>query len=217
MTTQISPSVHIIQSEAQALQAAEQFAQLIAQNALERDRDRILPYQEVEQFSQSGLWGITVPKEYGGAGVSTDVLTRAVLRIAQADGNFGHIPQNHYYSLEVLRVGGTHEQKAFFYDQVLHGKRFGNALAEIGKKDFVRRTQLLKESDGWFVDGQKFYCTGSLFAHWIPTLTTSPGRWPSVSGFCTAWGGWRVADGRLGWLWSAPYRQWFGGVQTRQS
>ncbi|ASR91311.1 SfnB family sulfur acquisition oxidoreductase [Alcaligenes faecalis] len=174
MTTPLSTSVHIIQSEAEALQAAEQFAQSIAQHALERDRDRILPHREVEQFSQSGLWGITVPKEYGGAGVSTDVLTRVVQRIAQADGNFGHIPQNHYYALEVLRVGATHEQKAFFYDQVLQGKRFGNALAEIGKKDFVRRTQLLKEPDGWFVDGRKFYCTGSLFAHWIPTLTTSP-------------------------------------------
>lgn len=174
MTTPLSTSVHIIQSEAEALQAAEQFAQFIAQHALERDRDRLLPHREVEQFSQSGLWGITVPKEYGGAGVSTDVLTRVVQRIAQADGNFGHIPQNHYYALEVLRVGATHEQKAFFYDQVLQGKRFGNALAEIGKKDFVRRTQLLKEPDGWFVDGRKFYCTGSLFAHWIPTLTTSP-------------------------------------------
>ncbi|MCX5465618.1 SfnB family sulfur acquisition oxidoreductase [Alcaligenes parafaecalis] len=174
MTTQLFTSVHIIRSEAEALDAAEQFAQLVAQNALERDRDRILPHREVEQFSQSGLWGITVPKEYGGAGVSTDVLTRVVQRIAQADGNFGHIPQNHYYALEVLRVGATHEQKAFFYDQVLQGKRFGNALAEIGKKDFVRRTQLLKEPEGWFVDGRKFYCTGSLFAHWIPTLTTSP-------------------------------------------
>lgn len=174
MTTQLSTSVHIIRSESEALDAAEQFAQLIAQNALERDRDRILPHREVEQFSQSGLWGITVPKGYGGAGVSTDVLTRVVQRIAQADGNFGHIPQNHYYALEVLRVGATHEQKVFFYDQVLQGKRFGNALAEIGKKDFVRRTQLLKEPDGWFVDGRKFYCTGSLFAHWIPTLTSSP-------------------------------------------
>ena len=173
MTTQISQAVPIIQSEAQALQAAERFAQLVADKALERDRDRILPYQEVEQFSQSGLWGITVPKEYGGAGVSTEVLAQVVHRIAAADGNFGHIPQNHYYALEVLRVGATHEQKAFFYDQVLKGKRFGNALAEIGKKDFVRRTQLLKEPDGWFVDGRKFYCTGSLFAHWIPTLTTA--------------------------------------------
>ena len=60
--------------------------------------------------------------------------TRVVQRIAQADGNFGHIPQNHYYALEVLRVGATHEQKAFFYDQVLQGKRFGNALAELGTK-----------------------------------------------------------------------------------
>ncbi|WP_341668155.1 SfnB family sulfur acquisition oxidoreductase [Alcaligenes sp. SDU_A2] len=173
MTTQISQSARIIQSEAQALQVADEFAQSIAQNALERDRDRILPYKDVEQFSQSGLWGMTVPKEYGGAGVSSDVLTRVVQRIAAADGNFGHIPQNHYYALEVLRVGATHEQKAFFYDQVLQGKRFGNALAEIGKKDFVRRTQLLKEAGGWFLDGRKFYCTGSLFAHWIPTLATA--------------------------------------------
>ncbi|GAB2463854.1 SfnB family sulfur acquisition oxidoreductase [Comamonas humi] len=164
---------HTIRTEAEALQAAEQFAQSIAAGALARDRDRILPFREVEQFSQSGLWGITIPREYGGAGVSTGVLTRAVLRIAAADGNFGHIPQNHYYALEVLRVGATHEQKQFFYGEVLKGKRFGNALAEIGKQDFVRRTQLLREEGGWFVDGRKFYCTGSLYAHWIPTLVTA--------------------------------------------
>lgn len=164
---------HIIQTEAEALDAAAQFAQTIAAHALERDRDRILPYREVQQFSQSGLWGITVPKEYGGAGVSTGTLTRAVQRIAAADGNFGHIPQNHYYALEALRVGGTEAQKQFFYGEVLQGKRLGNALAEIGHKDFERRTQLRKEPGGWFVQGRKFYCTGSLYAHWIPTLVTA--------------------------------------------
>lgn len=169
----MTQTAHTIRTEAEALQAAEQFAQGIAAGALARDRDRILPFREVEQFSQSGLWGITIPREYGGAGVSTGVLARAVLRIAAADGNFGHIPQNHYYALEVLRVGATHEQKQFFYGEVLQGKRFGNALAEIGKKDFVRRTQLRKEPGGWFVDGRKFYCTGSLYAHWIPTLVAA--------------------------------------------
>lgn len=173
LNTAMTQTAHIIRTEAEALQAAEQFAQSIATGALARDRDRTLPFNEVEQFSQSGLWGITIPREYGGAGVSTGVLTRAVLRIAAADGNFGHIPQNHYYALEVLRVGATHGQKQFFYNEVLQGRRFGNALAEIGKKDFVRRTQLLKEEGGWFVDGRKFYCTGSLYAHWIPTLVTA--------------------------------------------
>ncbi|PEV73705.1 SfnB family sulfur acquisition oxidoreductase, partial [Bacillus cereus] len=61
----------VIRDEAQALQVASEFARNIAEGARQRDRDRRLPWREVEQFSQSGLWGITVPKEYGGAGVST--------------------------------------------------------------------------------------------------------------------------------------------------
>jgi len=73
----------------------------------------------------------------------------------------------------VLRVGGSPAQKAFFYDRVLRGERLGNALAEIGHRDFQRRTRLLRESGGWFVQGRKFYCTGALFAHWIPTLVSA--------------------------------------------
>ncbi|RMX07700.1 SfnB family sulfur acquisition oxidoreductase [Corticibacter populi] len=164
---------HRIRDEAEALQAAQTFAAAIAPGAQQRDRERILPWAEVERFSQSGLWGITIPREYGGAGVSTGVLTQAVASIAAADGNFGHIPQNHYYALEVLRVGGTHAQKQFFYERVLAGERLGNALAEIGHKDFKRRTQLLREAGGWFVSGRKFYCTGAIYAHWIPTLVSA--------------------------------------------
>ena len=164
---------HVIGSKAEALQAARTFAYSIAAGARQRDRDRILPWQEVEQFSHCGLWGITIPREYGGAGVSTGTLTQAISLIAAADGNFGHIPQNHYYALEVLRVGGSPAQKSFFYDRVLRGERLGNALAEIGHRDFKRRTQLLREPGGWHVQGSKFYCTGALFAHWIPTLVSA--------------------------------------------
>ena len=143
---------HVIRSAEEALVAARQFAQEIAPGAQARDRERTLPWQEVERFSQSGLWGITVPREYGGAGVSTGVLTQVVALVSAADGNFGHIPQNHYYALEALRVGGSSAQKAFFYDRVLRGERLGNALAEIGHKDFKRRTQLLREPGAVIVD-----------------------------------------------------------------
>lgn len=163
----------VIRDEHEALQVARRLADELAVGAVRRDRDRILPWREVEAFSQSGLWGITIPKAYGGAEVSAGVLAQVVATIAAADGNFGHIPQNHFYSLEVLRVGGSEEQKAFFYDRVLRGERLGNALAEIGHKDFKRRTHLLREPDGWYVEGSKFYCTGAIFAHWIPTLVSA--------------------------------------------
>ncbi|GHT96226.1 SfnB family sulfur acquisition oxidoreductase [Betaproteobacteria bacterium] len=164
---------HIIRDDAEAIVAAQQFAAYIEQDAQERDEKRILPWKELDVFSQSGLWGVTIPKEYGGAGVSNHTLAQAVVTIAAADGNFGHIPQNHFYALEVLRVGASEEQKKFFFDRILKGERFGNALAETGHKDFKRRTILTREKDGWFVHGKKFYATGALYAHWIPTLVTA--------------------------------------------
>ena len=45
---------HVIRSAEEALEAARQFAQEIAPGAQARDRERTLPWQEVERFSQSG-------------------------------------------------------------------------------------------------------------------------------------------------------------------
>lgn len=167
-----TPAARLTSTE-QALETARDFAATLETDAVARDRDRILPWQEIERYSASGLWGITVPQAYGGLGASSGTLTQVIATIAAADGNFGHIPQNHFYALEVLRVGANHAQKTFFYDRVLRGERFGNALAEIGHNDYKRRTHLSREADGWFVQGRKFYCTGAIFAHWIPTLVTA--------------------------------------------
>lgn len=163
----------LLRSDEAATRAAEKLAEEFASGASVRDANRLLPWKELDTFTASGLWAITVPKEYGGAGVSTGTLARVTSIIAAADGSLSQIPQNHFYALEVLRVGGTEAQKRFFYGRVLAGDRLGNALAEIGHKDFKRRTRLIRESGKLFVDGKKFYCTGAIYAHWIPTLVTA--------------------------------------------
>ena len=56
---------HIIQSDAEALDIAQALAEQFKNNAVQRDAQRILPFQEIEAYSQSGLWAITVPKQYG--------------------------------------------------------------------------------------------------------------------------------------------------------
>ena len=162
-----------IRDDAHALEVAHALAADFAREAALRDRERRLPWAELERFSASGLWGITVPREHGGAGVSAVTLAEVIAIISAADGSLGQIPQNHFYALEVLRVGGSEPQKSFFYRRALVGERFGNALAEIGHKDFKRRTRLMEEGGGWQVDGRKFYCTGALYAHWIPTLVSA--------------------------------------------
>jgi SfnB family sulfur acquisition oxidoreductase len=160
----------LIDSDARALEVAEELAVLFARDAAERDRNRRLPHEELARFSRSGLWGITVPKAFGGAGVSSVTLARVIARIAEADGSLGQIPQNHYYALEVLRINGSPAQQARLYAEALDGQRFGNALAELGTKTALdRTTRLRRDGDGWRIDGRKFYATGALYAQRIPT------------------------------------------------
>lgn len=162
---------HIIQSDAEALEIAKTLAEQFKTNAIQRDADRILPFEEIEAYSQSGLWAITMPKEYGGADVSSLTVAKIIALISGVDGSLGQIPQNHFYALEVLRNTGSEQQKQKLYAEVLKGARFGNALAEFKTKNAsVRHTTLRPYDDQFIVNGEKFYCTGSLFAHRIPTL-----------------------------------------------
>jgi len=162
--------VAVIPSDAQALAIAEDVAQHLRQDSVLRDRERRLPYPELELFSRSGLWGISVPKAHGGAGVTNVTLAKVIARIAQADASLGQIPQNHFYALEVLRVNGSPAQQQRLFGEVLAGRRFGNALAELGTKTaHDRTTRLRRDGDGYRIDGRKFYATGALYAQRIPT------------------------------------------------
>ncbi|MDH2662186.1 SfnB family sulfur acquisition oxidoreductase [Acinetobacter baumannii] len=169
--TSASGQAHIIQNDAEALEIAEQFAEQFKKTAVERDAKRILPYTEIDALSQPGLWAITVPKQYGGAEVSSHTVAKVIALLSGADGSIGQIPQNHFYALEVLRNTGTETQKQRLYGEVLNGTRFGNALAEFKTKTSThKQTNIRPHENGYLIQGEKFYCTGSLFAHRIPTL-----------------------------------------------
>lgn len=160
----------IITSDDQALAVTEEIAQQLRRNSAQRDRERRLPHAELELFSRSGLWAISVPKAFGGAGVSNVTLAQVIARIAQADASLGQIPQNHFYALEVLRVNGSPEQQRRLYQEVLAGQRLGNALAELGTRTaHDRTTRLTRDGEGFRINGRKFYATGALYAQRIPT------------------------------------------------
>ncbi len=157
-----------IKDDAEAIAVARELAREFATGAAERDRERRLPLSEIERFSQSGLWAITVPKAYGGAGVSAVTLAEVTAIISAADSSIGQIPQNHFYMVEALRLAGSDEQKKHFFQRILDGDRLGNAFTEIGTKTPVDfRTSFHKRDGKLLLNGQKFYSTGSLFAHII--------------------------------------------------
>ncbi len=165
-----STNVAVITSDEHALVVASDLAEDFRRDSAQRDRERRLPWPELDVFSRSGLWGISVPKAFGGAGASNVTLAKVIALIAQADASLGQIPQNHFYALEVLRVNGSAAQQQRLYAEVLAGQRFGNALAELGTKTAHDRvTALTRDGDGFRINGRKFYATGALYAQRIPT------------------------------------------------
>ena len=166
-----SRKTHVIRSDDEAITAARKLASQFATYASLRDKKRELPYEELEQLSDAGLFAITVPKEYGGAGVSAGTLAEVIAIIAAADGSIGQIPQNHFFMVEGIRQQGSPEQKAYFFKRLLQGDRVGNALSEKNSKTARDHETRIELNDGiHLVNGQKFYSTGVLFAHWIAVV-----------------------------------------------
>ncbi|MEX3634533.1 SfnB family sulfur acquisition oxidoreductase [Paraburkholderia sp. BR14320] len=165
-----------IKDDSEALDAARTLAADFAAGAAERDRDRILPWAELDRWSESGLGGITVPAEYGGADVSFATLAEVFVILCAADPALGQIPQNHFGVLGVLREIGTPAQKARLYGEVLAGQRLGNAGPERRSASSATilqgTTRLRATQDGLRLDGKRFYSTGALFAHRVPARAT---------------------------------------------
>ncbi|EFL22129.1 acyl-CoA dehydrogenase [Streptomyces himastatinicus ATCC 53653] len=168
---------HVIATEAEAARVAAKLAEGFRTGAARRDADRRLPRAELDALSESGLLGVTVPRAHGGAGVGARTLGEVIRLLSAADSSIGQIPQNHFFFVEVLKENGTEEQRAFFYGELLAGRRFGNALAEKGTRhalEFATRLVPDPVAGGFRLTGTKDYATGALFAHWVPVFALGP-------------------------------------------
>lgn len=175
MSQLIFENIHIIENDLDAIQAAYQVADFALEGRNERDQQRLLPFAEVNAFSEKGLGGIRIPKSFGGAFVSNKTLAHVFRIINKADSSLGQIPQNQIALLNMIDIMGTNEQKHFIFNEILKGKRLANGGPERHTKDTkTLNTTLIEENGRLFVDGEKFYSTGSSFAHWLAIKAVHP-------------------------------------------
>lgn len=165
-------ATHRIATDAQALARAHALSGQIAAGAAQRDRDRQLPREAIELLSAEGLLAITVPASHGGADVSARTLAEVLMLIAAADPNVAQIPHSHFVYLELVRQLGTPAQRDLLFAEVLAGRRLANAQSEAGSKTVrdIRTSLVANGADGFVLEGDKFYCTGSLLADWLMVL-----------------------------------------------
>ena len=175
MSQLIFENIHIIENDLDAIQAAYQVADFALEGRNERDQQRLLPFAEVNAFSEKGLGGIRIPKSFDGAFVSNKTLAHVFRIINKADSSLGQIPQNQIALLNMIDIMGTNEQKHFIFNEILKGKRLANGGPERHTKDTkTLNTTLIEENGRLFVDGEKFYSTGSSFAHWLAIKAVHP-------------------------------------------
>ncbi|MGW5376109.1 SfnB family sulfur acquisition oxidoreductase [Nocardia sp. NPDC003999] len=161
-----------ILSAAQAFAVAQRLAADFAPGAAERDRERALPYAEVDRLAASGLLAITVPAAHGGADLPPSAVAEVTRILATADPNIAQIPHSHFVYVNLLRLAGTVQQQERYFGRVLDGGRIANAQSERGGTTVADiATTLRPAGDRFRVDGVKYYCTGSLFADLFAVLT----------------------------------------------
>lgn len=171
----IQAPVKLILNDQQAINAAYQVADFALEERNKRDQNRILPTEQINQFSQKGLGGIRIPKQYGGAFVSNKTLAHAFRILSKADANVGQIPQNQFGLLNFINITGSDAQKQFIYTEILAGKRIANGGPEKNSKDTKSiHTTLTLENGQYFLNGEKFYSTGTSFADWIAIRALHP-------------------------------------------
>ncbi|MCH7395913.1 SfnB family sulfur acquisition oxidoreductase [Acinetobacter dispersus] len=171
----IQVQTQLISNDQQAINAAYQVADFALEDRNNRDQNRVLPTEQIIQFSQKGLGGIRVPQQYGGAFVSNKTLAHVFRILSKADANVGQIPQNQFGLLNFINITGSDAQKQFIYAEILAGKRIANGGPEKNSKDTKAIQTTLRLVNGqYFLNGEKFYSTGTSFADWLAIRALHP-------------------------------------------
>ncbi len=136
---------------------------VVAQGAEARDHAAEMPQQLIQQLADMGLFGISIPESYGGAGLGCDASTMVVEEISKACAGTGVLISAHT-SLCVypIMAFGTEAQKKKYLPGMASGETIGClSLTEPGSGSDVGAATCRAElkSDGWHINGSKIFVT----------------------------------------------------------
>ena len=176
------PQAAVLTDNAQALEAARALAEQAKAGAVERDQQRIYPRELLDQFTQLGLGSISVPRRFGGGGLSYQTLAEIFRLISASDPSLGQIPQNHFGLIQFILGEGSAAQQQQLLQAVVSGKRLGNGGPEKNSRHTRDVQARLVDASGELrLTGEKFYSTGALFADILVTTALQDNGQPVMA------------------------------------
>ena len=144
------------------------------------DEDGEIPDEAIEALAELGAFGIKIPKEYGGVGLSQMNYSRAMMLVASHCGNTGALLSAHQ-SIglpQPLKLFGTREQKEKYYPRLASGEISAFALTEteVGSDPANMSTKAELSEDGthFVLNGEKLWCTNGTRAGLFVVMAQTP-------------------------------------------
>ncbi|HEX5438892.1 MAG TPA: acyl-CoA dehydrogenase family protein [Gemmatimonadaceae bacterium] len=148
----------------------------------EIDRTGEIPESLVQELRDIGAFGIKIPREYGGLGLSQMSYVRAMELVTSKDGSLTALLSAHQ-SIGVpqpLKLFGTEAQKKKYFPRLAKGAISAFALTEVdvGSDPANVRTTATPSEDGthFVLNGTKLWCTNGTRAELILVMARTPDR-----------------------------------------
>ena len=146
------------------------------------DREGEIPEHVMQGLRDLGAFGIKIPQEYGGLGLSQLSYMKAIELVSSVDGSLTALLSAHQ-SIGVpqpLKMFGTEEQKKKYFPRLAKGAISAFALTEqaVGSDPAAMETTAIPsdDGDGWILNGEKLWCTNGTRAELLVVMARTPSQ-----------------------------------------
>jgi alkylation response protein AidB-like acyl-CoA dehydrogenase len=154
--------------------------------AEEYDHEDKFPEAIVEQMKELGLFGVTIPEEYGGMGLDLTTYAMIVEELSRGWISISGVVNTHFIGSYLLMKFGTDEQKDKYLPSMATGEirgAFSLSEPEVGSDVQGIKSTAKQVDGGWEINGQKMWVTNGLRAGLVFVLVkTDPKADPRYKG-----------------------------------
>ena len=129
------------------------------------DHEDEFPEPIVEQMKELGLFGTTIPEEYGGMGLDLTTYAMIVEELSRGWISISGVVNTHFIGSYLLMKFGSDEQRSRLLPKMATGEiraAFSLSEPELGSDVAAIKTSAVKDGDAWKISGQKMWVTNGL-------------------------------------------------------
>jgi len=148
-------------------------------------RDELIPLPVVQQMADLGVFGLTVPEEWGGLGMGKLAMCVVTEELSRGYIGVGSLGTRSEIAAELIRAGGTEAQKQKYLSRIASGEILPTAVftePNTGSDLASLRTRAVLEGDTYRINGNKTWITHAARAEIMTLLARSDASKPGYQG-----------------------------------